>query len=42
MVVGLVAVLLPGVLSPPPETVAELVTLEGALLATLTFKVIAG
>ncbi len=28
--------------SPPPATVAGLVTLDGALLATLTVRVIAG
>ena len=39
---GSVAVSFPVLLSPPPETVAELVTLEGALFATFTVKVIAG
>ena len=36
IVVGSVALSLPVLTSPPPETVAELVTLDGALLATFT------
>ena len=37
-----VAVLLPVVLSPPPETVTELVTVAAAFTATLTVSVISG
>src|SRR5271165_5564279 len=37
-----VAVLFPGVLSPPPETTAVLVKLAGATPETFTVKVIAG
>ena len=41
-VVGSLAVLLVVLVSPPPETVAVLVTEEGALPATVTVRVIAG
>jgi hypothetical protein len=37
-----VAVLLPPLTSPPPDTMAVLVTVDGALAATLTVSVIAG
>jgi hypothetical protein len=40
--VGSLAALLPVFDSPPPETEAVLVTLAGALLATLTVRVIGG
>ena len=40
IVVGSLAESLLVLLSPPPDTVAVLVTLDGALLAMLTFKVI--
>src|SRR5262249_16049457 len=39
MVVGSVAVLLSGFLSPPPETETELVSAAGATVATLTLSV---
>ena len=42
MVVGLADESLPVLISPPPATVAVLVTEAGALLDTLTVKVIAG
>src|SRR5437899_2668065 len=42
IVVGSFAVLLPVLVSPPPETVAVLVTVTGALLATLTVRVMGG
>jgi len=42
MAVTSFAVLLPGVESPPPDTVAVLVTLEGIVVATSTVSVIAG
>src|SRR5579859_1681058 len=42
IVVTSLAVLLAGLTSPPPETVAVLVTLAGALAATFTVNVIAG
>ncbi len=42
MVVGSLAVSLAAFVSPPPETVALLVTLGGAFEATFTVKVIAG
>src|ERR1700694_826701 len=42
MVVGSVAVSLLVLVSPPPDTVAVLVTLDGALLATFTVRVMAG
>ena len=42
IVVGSLAVLLAVFDSPTPETVTVLVTLDAALLATLTVKVIAG
>jgi hypothetical protein len=42
MVVGSFTVLLAGLVSPPPETVAVLVTLFGALAETLTVTVMAG
>ena len=42
MVVGSLAVLLAGSTSPPPETVAVLVTLAGASSATLTVSVRGG
>ena len=42
MVVGSLAESLLVLVSPPPETAAMLVTLEGALPATFTVRVIAG
>ena len=42
MVVGSLAVLLSSLTSPPPKTVAVLVTLAGALVATLTVRVMGG
>ena len=42
MFVRSLAVSFPGVISPPPETVAEFVTLDGALFDTFTVSVIAG
>jgi hypothetical protein len=42
MVVGSLAVLLALLTSPPPETDAVLVTLAGALVATLTVRVMGG
>ena len=42
MVVGSLAVLLAVLVSPPPDTVAVLVTLAGALPATFTVRVITG
>src|SRR5262249_51129408 len=42
MVVGSLAVLLAGLMSPPPETVAVLVTVAGALAETFTVSVIGG
>ena len=42
IVVGSLAVLFATFTSPPPETVAEFVTNEGAFAATFTVKVIAG
>ena len=41
-VVGSLAGLLAGWFSPPPTTIAMLVTLAGALVATLTISVIGG
>ena len=41
-VVGSLAELLPVFVSPPPDTVAVLVTLAPALAATFTVSVIAG
>jgi hypothetical protein len=41
-VVGSLAVSFDVLVSPPPETAALFVTEAGALLATFTFKVIAG
>ena len=40
-VVGSVALLLPGLVSPPPETATEFVILAAALPATFTVSVIA-
>jgi hypothetical protein len=40
--VASLAVLFPGVMSPPPLTVTVFVTLAGALLATVTGTVIFG
>src|SRR5690349_8287565 len=40
--VGSVAVLLAALMSPPPDTVAVLVTLAGALAATFTASVMGG
>jgi hypothetical protein len=42
MSVGSLVVLLSGLTSPPPKTVAVLVTLAGALVATLTVMLIGG
>ena len=42
IVVGSVLVLLAGLISPPPETAAVLVTLAGDPAATLTVIVMAG
>ena len=42
IVVGSLAASLVVLLSPPPETVAELVTLAGAVLDTFTVSVSAG
>src|SRR5207249_4962096 len=42
MVVGSLALSLAALTSPPPATLAVLVTLAGALLATLTVRVSAG
>src|SRR5436189_19161 len=42
MVVASLAESFPVLVSPPPDTEAELVTLAAALLATFTVKVIAG
>src|SRR5215469_9835068 len=42
IVVGSVAVLLLVLTSPPPETLALLVTMPGALLATFTVNVMGG
>jgi hypothetical protein len=42
IVVKSLAVLFPAVASPPPDTTAVLVTLEAALAATVTVRVIAG
>ena len=42
IVVGSLAVLLAGLTSPPPETVAILVTLAAALAETFTVTVIGG
>ena len=42
MVVASLAVLFAVLLSPPPLTVAVLVTLDGALLATFTVTVMSG
>src|ERR1035437_6987593 len=42
IVVGSFAVLFAALLSPPPETVTLLVTVDGALFVTLTVRVIAG
>jgi hypothetical protein len=41
-VVGSLAVLFAGLVSPAPDTVAVLVTLEGAVDATVTVSVIGG
>src|SRR5689334_13863415 len=41
-IVGSVAVLLAALVSPPPETVAVLVTLAGALAATFTLSMMGG
>ena len=41
-VVGSPAALLPGLVSPPPEATAVLVTLAGALAETLTVTLIGG
>jgi hypothetical protein len=42
IVVRSLAVLFPGVASPPPDTTAVFVTLDGAFEATFTVNVIAG
>ena len=42
IVVGSLALLLPVLISPPPETFAMLVTVNGALLATLTVSTTGG
>ncbi len=42
IVVGSLAVLLVEFASPPPETVAVLVTLAGALVETFTVRVMGG
>ena len=42
MLVGSLAVSLPVLVWPPPETEAVLVTLDGAFVAALTLTVMAG